>query len=336
MWISKWMSKQVSIVLSLKTSFILYKKIRSMIFFSCFFSQLCLAGPQIQIISFNILAPCYAHPDLYPKGALPLLDRNVRRERIFSFLQSIAPTTDIISLQETTQMEFRYIQEFLQENFSGFEVYHDQKYWSDWNTPDLEWEPNGVAIFLKKTSFDRMQFQDLPLSNSGNHGAYFEALHRASDIDIRGASIHFDSDRASHRNQELKALLSYMTPNPHKVDIIAGDFNYGTHAGITKRYLSQNRFTDVLHEVYQRKLGMQGIEYYEEWTSPYSIGIYRDKNLGIIDHITVRRAKAADGQVINFNLWSLYPYNEDARILASLKVSGSDHFPIRAVIEVSP
>lgn len=277
----------------------------------------------VQVLAFNILAPCYASSTRYPMGAKIFLERNRRREKIIQFLNSISPTTDIIALQETTQTEFQFFQRALENNFLGFEVYHDAKYWADWILPDETWEPNGVAIFVRKSSFKYVKFQNIALSNRGNHSAYFEATHRESGLKFRGASIHLDSDHDLTRHQELKSLLNFMRPEARTRDIIAGDFNNGTHNGVIKLYLSKNQFVDVLRAVGR-----------EEWTSPYSDDWYRSKNLGIIDHIVVRNAKPIDGQVFNFSLWDLYPDSQDKRILASLEQSGSDHFPVLGVFDI--
>lgn len=277
----------------------------------------------IQIVTFNVLAPCYASPSLYPAGSVLFLEKNRRRERIIGFLNSVSANTDIIALQETTQTEFQYFKSAFEKDFYGFEVYHDAKYWTDWRLPDLAWEPNGVAIFVRKNSFKDVKFNDLALSDGGNHSAYFEGIHQSTSLKIRAASIHLDSDRDVNRHRELKSLLNYFTPDSTTRDIIAGDFNYGTHNGVIKLYLRKNKFIDVLYKLDR-----------EEWTSPYSDDWYRSRNNGIIDHVVVRNARPRDGQVFNFGLWDLYPTNQDQRILAALEQIGSDHFPVLSVIDL--
>lgn len=274
---------------------------------------------QIYVVSFNVLAPCWASPKYYPSGVAPYLDRVLRRSHIMSFLNSVAPKADIIALQETTQTEFEYFKEDLQNDFYAFQAYHDPSYWSNWITPGIPWEPNGVAIFVKKSTFTNVSFLDKPLTEDGNHSAYFEGIVQSTGKKVRAVSIHLDNDHGYNRHYELKALLQFLTKESVNPDIIAGDFNFGTEGGVIKRLLDNNHFVDVLHY-----LGR------EEWTHPFDVE--GDRNSGIIDHIAVRNATPIDGHVLNFGLWKLYPHDQTGRVIANLEISGSDHFPILGVV----
>ena len=105
----------------------------------------------INVITFNILAPCWASPSYYPATTLSYLDRGYRRGQIINFLLS-QPQADVITLQEVTQIEFGFISNKL-KNYTGFMSFHAPTYWSNWITEDPPWEPNGNAIFLKKSRF---------------------------------------------------------------------------------------------------------------------------------------------------------------------------------------
>jgi endonuclease/exonuclease/phosphatase family metal-dependent hydrolase len=286
------------------------------LFFLFFYQR--TVTPSIHIISFNVLAPCWASADYYPPEATPYLDRVKRRAHIIHFLKSRADETDIIALQETTDVEFQHLKQNLPE-FYAFQTYHAPHYWADWGTPNIPYEPNGVAIFVKKSSFTHVQFQDIALSDDGNHSAYFEGQQRVTGINVRAASIHLDSETESNRNHEFNALLRNFPAKLEAVDIIAGDFNCDTQEGSIKEYLAKNHFIDILKQLTQ-----------DEWTHPfYENG---SRNDGILDHIVARNAGANQGKVINFNLWKQYPTDETNRIIANLKTVGSDHFPLFAVI----
>ncbi len=286
------------------------------------------ANKLVHIATFNILAPCWVIPSRYPASSAPFLDRALRRSHIIAYLKNVASSTDIIALQETTPIEFEYFKQALQKDFLSFNVSHDPNYWSNWKSPEVPWEPNGVAIFVKKTSFSHIVFHDLALSSDGNHSAYFEGVERKTGIAVRAASVHLDSDHNELIEAELKALLAVMPPSNLTRDFIIGDFNTNTEAMAVKPHLVQAGFSDVLSS-----LG------HEEWTSPYSDGDYTSREWGIIDHIVTRNAVPQEGHVNSFGLWKKYPMNEktknqDLRITANLQTSGSDHFPVSCTVKL--
>lgn len=274
----------------------------------------------ISVISFNVLAPCWASPKYYPSAALPFLDKKLRRPLIIDLLKKMGDKADIIALQETTQTEFYYFKKALQKNYYAFQANHAPHYWSSWNSSTIPVEPNGVALFIKRTSFSHVYFKNLALTQDGNHSAYFEGVQKSTGKVVRAASIHLDSELSSNREKELNALLSVMRSRASN-DFIIGDFNFGTQSGTLHQYLSQNNFKDVLHTLHK-----------EEWTHPFNEK--GDVNAGILDHIVVRNAKAIDGRVLNFGLWKLYPKDENQRIISNLQKTGSDHFPLYGVLKL--
>ena len=292
----------------------MFKKILCLLFLFSYSIHAESTQKSLNILSFNVLAPCWASIDYYPVNAAPYLDRIMRRNKIILFLNSVSNKTDIIALQETTKTEFEFFKQALPD-FYAFETFHDASYWSDWITTTPPWEPNGVAIFVKKSTFNKVAFQDLPLTQDGNHSAYFEGTLKNTGETIRAASVHLDEEHGYNRKNELYTLINFMTPDTNKYDIIAGDFNYGTQSGSLRHLLDKFHFTDALYSLHR-----------EEWTSPFSME--GDINAGILDHIATRNATAIDGHVINFNLWKRYPTNENKRIIENFKISGSDHFPI--------
>lgn len=277
--------------------------------------------PNLFVMSLNVLAPCWASPDFYSPAIAPYLDTKARRQQIIHFLNSISDKADIIALQETTANEFNYYKEALESKFYSFQAYHDKDYWSDWISPDIPWEPNGVAIFVKKSTFSQVSFQDLALTNDGNHSAYFEGALCSTGEKIRAASIHLDTALDSNRYLELSTLMTLMPPASDVYDIIAGDFNYGTQSAPIQEVLMNNHFIDVLYFLNK-----------EEWTHPFDN--QGDINSGIIDHIISRNLTPIDGQVISSNLWELYPNDEDLRAIGNLKLTGSDHFPLYTILNM--
>ncbi len=299
---------------------------RFFLFFTGFFlsqsyaQELSSVRKEIDVISFNVLAPCWASPTHYTPAVAPYLDRVSRRQHIIDFLNSVADKADIIALQETTQVEFNYFKQALAAKFFAFQVYHDSQYWSSWITPDVPWEPNGVAIFIKKSSFTNVSFRDLALTQDGNHAAYFEGIQQRTGMTVRAASVHLDNDSAANRPRELKSLMGVMKLDTTSRDIIAGDFNYDTQSGALKNILLKNRFSDALFALH-----------HDEPTHPFDVD--GGRNSEILDHVVIRNLIPLAGHVFNFNLWKRYPHDENSRVIENLKISGSDHFPITAVAD---
>lgn len=270
----------------------------------------------VRILSFNVLAPCWASPEYYPASTAPRLDRFARRQAILNLLKAQADAVDIFALQETTREEFAALAAGLGDKWLGFQADHRPDYWSNWITPGLPWEPNGVALFVRRGRFGSPSFADVALSDSGNHAAVFTGLLADGRV-VRCASLHLDSDRAANRKRELGALLQRLSPRPGQPDFLAGDFNFETDSGNLKADLRDAGFRNILEE-----LGVA------QNTHPWDTRYYGADNWGIIDHILVRQGRPAAGEVLDFGLFELYPDDEEARINENLDRCGSDHFPV--------
>lgn len=273
---------------------------------------------EINVLSFNVLCPCWAHPSYYPASTAPLLNRVLRRQVIIDFLKSYQNTVDVFALQEVAQAEFNFFNDALKQNYQGFQANHDSNYWSSWITVNPPWEINGNALFVRKDRFTNISFQDFPASTSGNHAALFTGIIRNSNGKlIRVASVHLDSDYPYNRKAELNAVLNKWTTQTNTVDIIAGDFNTETDATNLKADILRVGYYDVL-EVLGKATQTH------PWDSKYNGA----DNWGIIDHVISRNTSAVDGKVIDFSLYQLFPNDEEMRINRNLQLCGSDHFPI--------
>lgn len=272
----------------------------------------------IRILSFNVLCPCWAHPSYYPESTAPLLNRVLRRQVIIDLLKSYQSTVDAFTLQEVAQTEFNFFNDALKQNYQGFQANHSPNYWSSWVTNDPPWELNGNAIFIRKDRFANITFENFPASTSGNHAALFSGTIRNSNgKSIRIASVHLDSDYPYNRKDELNAVLNTWVTQENTVDIIAGDFNTETDATNIKTDIQRVGYIDVL-----QTLGV------ESQTHPWDSKYNGADNWGIIDHIISRNSTPINGKVIDFNLYQLFPNDEESRINRFLQLSGSDHFPI--------
>lgn len=279
-----------------------------------------MAMPFISIVSFNILAPCWASPLYYP--VFSTLDRFYRRERIIDLLKST--NADIFCLQECTDIEFLAIRERFNNDYSAFMAHHDLTYWSRWITEDPPYERNGPSIFVKKKLFKDLNFTNLPLSDSGNHAAVLTCKYTPTNTKFRIFSIHLDSDTTVGKSKEFDSLLEKYPESSEYIDIVAGDFNVDVNTSNFSNLLSVNNYVSILHY-----LGINGR------TTPFSSSYHHFSIWGQIDHILVRHGKPAKGKIIDNGYEKLYPSkngqhnnDEDNRIRSALNTFGSDHYPI--------
>lgn len=273
----------------------------------------------IKVLTFNILAPCWANPEYYPLTVLPYLNRTYRRDKIINFLQSQS-TTDIFTLQEVTQEEFTYLKESFKNEYLAYQSLHAPSYWSNWLRKNLAWEPNGNAIFLKKSRFSVVSFKDIALSSDGNHAAYVEAIDKQTHKKIRAISLHLDSDSGANRKREFQALMHYLPKRSDVIDLVSGDFNTHTTSAALHNEVQKAQFINVL-----TALGINKV------TCPHFISTFNHPNAGVIDHLLIRNGTPQQGQVLDYGLLQIYPYAKDKgdRLTASIKLSGSDHFPVK-------
>ena len=291
-------------------------------------------GFNIKVLTFNVLAPCWASPQYYPASSLPKLERVYRRNRIIAFLnQAVSSGVGIIALQEVQIDEYPYYYSALKTLFEGFNSYHDDQYWSSWITTDPPFARNGNALFLRRDLFANWQFSDKALSDGGNHCVYATAQDKILGRNFRIASIHLDSDNSSRRNNELTALFSSLPVQSNTVDIVAGDFNAALSSGNLSNLMKQHAFYNALD-----------VANIAEQTHPFTTSYNRNTNWGPIDHIAYRNASIGgrisatndgmptiDNGVVDFNVWKTYPSGatyEAERINKNFDNCGSDHFPV--------
>lgn len=302
------------------------------IFYVILFCLIGLGSAQaasIKVFSFNVLAPPWAKLSSYPESSWPYIDRTIRRQAIINTLNSIKSSTDVICLQETTPIEFGYFAATLKD-FVGIQANHDPSYWSQYITQNPPWELNGTAIFVNKRVFSNISLSDVALSDSGNHAAYLTATHKATNQKFRILSVHLDSDTGGNRNKEMQAAIQLLPALNSSIDMIVGDFNSSPEQGNYFVDLNRAGFNDVLDGVGNTEL-----------TSPYTTAYSSSTNFGELDHIVVRNASPLAGDVIDNNLFQLYPalpsntYEND-RITENMRLTGSDHFPIWGSISFNP
>ena len=184
----------------------------------------------------------------------------------------------------------------------------------------LPWEPNGTAILVKTSTVGGAVFSDLALG-TGNHTAFLEGVHKTSGHRLRIASLHLDSDRKNSRLRELRTVLAAAPVAADTVDVLCGDFNEDSVVGSASGLLARNHYLDVLAALGNR-----------EPTHPWSTSYYKSVRWAIIDHIAVRNGVPVAADVVDSSVWTIA--DEVARIEENFRRSGSDHFPVAAVVAV--
>ena len=274
----------------------------------------------LSVISFNVLAPVWAAPVWYPETMdAALLDNDFRRPRIASFLAGRAATTDIFCLQEVQESELPHFLEAVGSGFTGAMAHNDRDWWSNWVVPEIPWAPNGTAVLVRRGAFSSIRIGDIALSDDGNHGALFEGVERASGRRVRAASVHLDSDVQANRNREARSLMTQMPSAAGTVDVACGDINEDAVNGAASGIFQRAGFTDALAAIGNR-------EPTHPWDSQYN----GSPRWSIIDHVLVRNARPVSGDVHDFGVYAIE--DETQRIEANFRNTGSDHFPVGAVV----
>jgi len=296
------------------------------------------ANLNLKVVTFNVLAPCWASPAYYPARSVSKLEKTYRRNRIISFLnQAVSSGAAVIALQEVQIDEYPFFSEALKTLFEGSMSFHKDSYWASWITPDPPFARNGNALFLRKGIFTNIQFSDKALTDDGNHCVYATAQNRLNAKNFRIASIHLDADNSSRRNNELNAMFELLPYQASTVDIVAGDFNAALSSGNLSNLMRQYSFYNALDVV--------GIP---EQTHPFTTSYNSNTNWGPIDHITFRNAiiggkvsasndgmPTLDNGVIDFSVWKQFPSGatfESDRISKNFDNCGSDHFPVTSTL----
>jgi endonuclease/exonuclease/phosphatase family metal-dependent hydrolase len=278
------------------------------------------ADHDIDVVSYNVLAPIWASPVWYPEiDEYDLLDADDRRESITAYLESIAPTAEIVCLQEVQASELHAFEAAL-PGFVGGMAVNDEDFWSNWIIPPITWEPNGTAIYANDDVFDDIAVADVALG-TGNHGSLLTAIHTATDTPVRAWSLHLDSDRTNNRGTELRTALAMIPAEPGTVDILCGDFNEDTVVGTVAGIVKRAGFTDVLAAVGERSS-----------THPWSDGYYKSGRWAVLDHVLVRGAEPVAGEVVDADTAEIADQSE--RIEEFLRRMGSDHYPVAATVRI--
>lgn len=337
--------------------------------FTFFFYITQANADQLQLFTFNVLAPVYANPIYYFPSTEPLLQKEIRREKIIGILNTVSETADIIALQEVSidtldlidgclyvkEGEYKYFQEALNDKYYGYHCSHEKTYWGKYYDYTHPHEYNayvdtGVALFVRKSKFSHVDFQNIDLE-TGNHMILAEA-DAAEGKRIRVAVIHFDSDLRENRHTEFINALSHMKPEENVFNFMLGDFNATFEDGTLKEAFEDSIFADTML-VLEEMLSVKSIN---KRTRPFLDLSYNAPHIGPIDHVIYEKGKAVPvptlwthsanyglpgdtiNGVIDQRLFIRLPeidgfdWNEEERVNQTMIELGSDHFPVISTV----
>ena len=276
---------------------------------------------QIDVVTFNVLAPVWASPSWYPEIDEPaLLDRDYRRTRLVAALQSLSQSAEMVCLQEVAESELPFLEQALGPDFVGAMSFNAPEFWADWVVPPISWEPNGTALFVRSDAFADLAISGRALP-TGNSATTLTATHRATGTPVTAWSVHLDSDRTSNRGVEMDSVLDATPPQRGAVDVICGDLNEDAVVGTVGGLLRRAGFVDVLSAIGNR-----------DATHPWSDGYYKSQRWAILDHVVVRGATPVAGTVVDAGVADIE--DQSTRIEEFLRRVGSDHYPVIATITV--
>jgi len=303
----------------------------------------------LNVVTFNMLAPAFAHTSGYPPESGPLLDTAPRSAVLRDTVARLASNAfqdnrflqaDVLALQEvqpSTLAALFLAGGLVDTDWLYFHVAHREDYWSSYYITDpdeiaaapwtADYLGHGNALLIRRSTFDSPSLDAFRVTlntDDGNRSPVFTGSINGRPIRI--SSVHFDSDVAGRRRSELQSHLAQLPQVAGQVDIVAGDFNTDTDTGNTQEQVRRAGFVNALF-----RAGGKGS------TQPYSTQYYSSSNWVILDHVLARGATPREGRIHNNGLFGRFPVkvtagrrddNEDARLQAALGEIGADHFPV--------
>jgi endonuclease/exonuclease/phosphatase family metal-dependent hydrolase len=294
----------------------------------------------IRIVSFNIMAASWTEPEKYAPIPADVVDRNKRILKVIEYLKMPRQDAiDVFVLQEVNAREFKILREALGKDFYSQMAYNAPGYWAtEGDLPDpAKWEPNGPAIFASKSRFpedNKPEFSQHALGDAGNFCITMKVRLKDTNTTLRVFGVHLDDTPTQPDDDQLtmmgkmetEALMRLVGGQKDSViDVIAGDLNInlGPHSPLT-RIFEKEKFADAVNVLNVDKVPVT--------TSPYHESSDGVTEADVYDHILVRNAKPVYALVRHFGAEKIT--DDDKRAEAFMRATGSDHYPLEAVIRI--
>ncbi|CAK7995067.1 Hypothetical protein POVR1_LOCUS585 [uncultured virus] len=264
---------------------------------------------ELQVVTFNVLAPSWVSSKLYPSSCLDDYFHLGRLKKKIQYIQETLNGADIYCLEETQHNENVVIAQAFPD-YDVCAVYHDDNYWTRWKTNESIFYPNGVAVAINKNRFKLLKFFDQPLSKSGNHAAIVICEDRQTSLKIRISAIHLDT--GAMKFAEISSLVDFLEEEKNQyIDLIAGDFNSNIRSF---SILKMAEFLDLSHN-----------------DNVSTIPMTSKAVLGSIDHIVIRTRRMTAGGVI----MTRSTVHEIGNSCKTVQTNGSDHYAVECQFTIS-
>ncbi len=275
-------------------------------------------GPELTVVTWNVLAAPWAAPGHYPHDMdVALLDRTTRARLVAAVLAGL--DADVICLQETTPPDLARTGSDLGDEYDSAAAPNGAALWSNWSTDAVPWEPNGTAVMWRRSAFTDVVTGEIVLSTDGNVATMVSACHVESGTPVRVMSVHLDADTPELRRAQLPVALAEWAGEAGVVDIVVGDFNEDTVDTELGVVASDFGFRDALSEVGNF-----------DPTHPYARPTDDYAPIARLDHVLLRGAVPRAGRVVDSNVWHIVVPAD--RLGEHLRCTGSDHLPVTVTI----
>lgn len=204
------------------------------------------AVKQLRVTTFNMLAPVWVSPSIYPSMNMEEFESSRRRERQLEGILRL--DSDVLFLQECQKTELDQLLEargsMLRDKYDVHFCSNPLTFWSNWLTEfGSQMQPKlfGVCILTKKSKVVTLNVQEVPIDHAEWKSVMPEyalgaracvatvRIHGWKDEDVLLVTSHLDADSA-HRaglqgRQLAERLLGEATLRKAGAVIWGGDFN---------------------------------------------------------------------------------------------------------------
>jgi endonuclease/exonuclease/phosphatase family metal-dependent hydrolase len=210
---------------------------------------------KITVLSWNVLAPLWVHPDFYPGVHSKDLDLDSRRKVFWKYLEEILeknPTIDVIGFQEAMPSEM--MRSELRQLLQSFDPtplsVNEPTCWSSWLRGP--YQENGTILFLRKDRFSDIQSRREFISDDGNAATIVSCSLNGRKIYF--INSHIDTESRKTREQQIHKIQKMyendkdnLRMGMDSVTFWLGDFNVTSDTDLIQYVISKG-WRDLLKE----------------------------------------------------------------------------------------
>jgi len=213
-----------------------------------------IRGPMnLTLLSWNILAPMWVHPDYFPGISENIVSTKFRRESFYATLKYLLEkySIDVIGFQEAQESEISQ-PEFLKilEDFEPAKLSKNEpQCWESWLKTN-EYQENGTIIYLRKGRFSDIQTYRYLISEDGNAATLITCtLHHQKLLLINTHLETVSSQMRQIQVQNIQSFIHTLLPATDRPPIYwLGDFNMKPQDPLNRALIS-GKWRDFVQEI---------------------------------------------------------------------------------------